>query len=114
MFTNKDLKTIAFATCKSEPRFCAHSYSADDKLTAKLMTIGICVDPVPWDKADVNWHKYDAVIVRSELDYIHKVDSFKKWCSYLDEIGVPVYNNSKTLNWNWKSRYHSNSFYQQR
>ena len=73
MFTNNDLETLAFATCKSEPGFGAHSYSADDKLTADLMTRGVCVDPVPWDKADVNWHKYDAVIVRSTLNYINKV-----------------------------------------
>lgn len=79
---------IAFATHSELPNL-----SDNDKLLIPIFNLnGFEVGAEIWDDENVDWFKYDAVIIRSTWDYFLKLQEFLTWIS--------SFKNSKTLLFN--------------
>ncbi|TDE28191.1 hypothetical protein [Actinomadura sp. 6K520] len=88
--------TIAFATCSLLPD------GNDDvrALTAALAPLGIGAEPAVWD-GDVDWSRYDLVVIRSTWDYTDRRDAFVAWAESLPHVLNPA----GVVRWNTDKRY---------
>jgi len=62
---------VAFATCSLVP----HGWP-DDHEAASLLN----ADFQSWDDPEVDWSRYDRVVLRSVFTYQHRLDAFLAWC----------------------------------
>lgn len=77
---------IALVTWRGLP-----ALAADDRLLADaLVGRDAVVDAVIWDDPNVDWHQYDAIVVRSTWDYHKRVDEFRAWLDRME--GLPLWN----------------------
>lgn len=75
---------------------------ADDNLAAEpLAELGFEVQTRPWTSV-VDWSSYSAVVIRSTWDYWKVPDRF---LSTLENITVPLFNDAKTVRWNYDKSY---------
>ncbi|NKZ07516.1 ATP-grasp domain-containing protein [Actinomadura latina] len=88
--------TIAFATCSPLPG------GSDDvrELIGALASLGVGAEPVIWD-GDVDWSRYDLVVVRSTWDYTSRRDEFVAWAESLPRVLNPA----EVIRWNTDKRY---------
>lgn len=88
--------TIAFATCSLLPD------GSDDvqDLIGALAPLGVGAEPVSWD-ADVDWSRYDLVVIRSTWDYTDRRDEFVAWAESLPRVLNPA----EIIRWNTDKRY---------
>ena len=77
-------KNIAIISCD---KYC-EKIREDIELKYYLLRSNIYVDILSW-KSDVDFNKYDALIIRSVWDFQEDVDSFLNW---LSNIKIPVFN----------------------
>lgn len=83
---------IAIATCAALP----YGFE-DDRPLAQALAAEFAV----WDSPEVDWDRFDRVIVRSPWDYTFKRDAFLDWADSLGE----VQNRSEVLRWNSDKSY---------
>jgi len=89
---------LALATYADEPEL-----SADDALLVPaLAAAGIEAVAIPWASPDFDWHRVDAVLLRSTWDYVEHPEAFLDW---LEALPVPVFNSPGTVRWNSDKRY---------
>ena len=94
---NRVSERVALATCGEIP-------GGDEDfptLIAALAEMGIEAEPAVWD-AEVDWARFDLVVLRSTWDYAERRDAFLSWAGSLPHVlnSVPV------LKWNTdKERY---------
>jgi hypothetical protein len=62
---------VAFATCSLVPDGWPDDYEAASLLNADFQS---------WDGPDVDWNRYDRVVLRSVFTYQHRVEAFLAWC----------------------------------
>jgi hypothetical protein len=62
---------VAFATCSLVPEGWPDDHEAASLLDADFQS---------WDDPDVDWSRYDRVVLRSVFTYQHRVDAFLDWC----------------------------------
>ncbi|NVI86858.1 RimK family alpha-L-glutamate ligase [Actinomadura sp. BRA 177] len=88
--------TIALATCSLLPD------GSDDvrDLVGALGSLGAEAEPVVWD-GDVDWSRYDLVVVRSTWDYTSRRDEFVAWAESLPRVLNPA----EVIRWNTDKRY---------
>ena len=55
-----------------------------------------------WDSPEVDWDRFDLVMVRSAWDYTYKRDAFLDWA---DALGERIQNRPEVLRWNSDKRY---------
>jgi len=66
---------VAFATYRESPRL-----TDDDQLVADVLgQRGVDVWPVVWDAADVDWDRFDRVIIRSTWDFHLEPEVYERW-----------------------------------
>jgi glutathione synthase/RimK-type ligase-like ATP-grasp enzyme len=89
---------LALATSAMIPGF--HPDDAD--LTTSMRRFGI--EPVAciWNDPEVEWARFDAVLIRTTWDYFKRYAEFQRW---LDRLPVPTINNAALLRWNGDKRY---------
>lgn len=87
---------IALATCSLLPD------GSDDVqvLVRALAAEGVAAEPVVWD-ADVDWSRYDLVVIRSTWDYTARRDEFVAWAESLPRVLNPA----PIVRWNTDKRY---------
>jgi glutathione synthase/RimK-type ligase-like ATP-grasp enzyme len=91
---------IAFATYRDLP-----DLSEDDRLCADVLhRRGVAVEAAVWD-ADVDWRRYDAIIVRSCWDYHLRPQAFLDWVGTLEQASIPLWNPASILRWNLDKAY---------
>ena len=62
----------AFLTLKDST-----GYVIDDELAfPALAALGWRVETSPWQSPNIEWHAYDAIVIRSTWDYITHPDAF--------------------------------------
>jgi glutathione synthase/RimK-type ligase-like ATP-grasp enzyme len=77
----------------------------DDRVALPaLLAKGFSPEPVAWD-AEVDWGRFDRIVVRSTWDYFQRIDAFRAWLTRLEQQGAPVLNPVSTLRWNSDKRY---------
>ncbi len=90
-------RRAALATCAALP-----DLDNDDRLlTDPLAAHGIVATPVVWDDPAVDWHQFDAVVLRSTWDYCPRRDDFLTWARSVPRLINPA----DIVAWNTDKRY---------
>lgn len=79
-------------------------FTYDRLLFEPLRNLGWTAEEVSWKNKKVNWHNYDAVIVRSTWDY---QDSSEEFINVLEKINKSTHleNDFDLMKWNMNKRY---------
>ena len=94
------MKKIALLSCDSLEGFVCY----DDLLKKPFADAGYEVEVVPW-KSEVDWGKFEAVIVRSTWDYQDDPDRFLKVLSCIDSSSARLENSLELMKWNLNKNY---------
>jgi glutathione synthase/RimK-type ligase-like ATP-grasp enzyme len=79
---------LAFATYRGSPEM-----TADDRLVADaLRRDGIEVSSAAWDARDVDWSRFDSVVIRSTWDYHLAPDRYVRWLRSFSESTTRLWN----------------------
>ena len=93
------MKKIAFVTYSKQSKLAVDDCEA-------LPFLRDCeVEAVSWDSPDVEWQKFDAVVLRSCWDYHLRFDEFSAWLKLLEEKKVKLFNDPKTVRRNADKTY---------
>ena len=76
----------------------------DELLTAPLAELGWEVEVVPW-RADEDWNRFAAVIVRSPWDYQDEPERFMQVLKEIDATSCRLENALELITWNLDKRY---------
>jgi hypothetical protein len=74
----------------------------DECLAGALRDRGAEPEIVSWDDASVDWHGYEAVVIRSTWDYSRRRDEFLAWAEH---VGERLHNSPELIRWNSDKRY---------
>ena len=88
---------VAFATCRELPHLDADTR----RLIAPLAAHGILATPAVWDDPDLDWARFDLVVVRSCWDYARRRREFLEWAGRVPRLANPA----PVLAWNTDKRY---------
>jgi glutathione synthase/RimK-type ligase-like ATP-grasp enzyme len=81
-------------------------YVIDDELAyAPLSSLGWRVDTIPWQRRQVDWRKYDAVVIRSTWDYVNDPDAFLHTLAEIERSDTPLFNELDLVRWNIRKTY---------
>jgi hypothetical protein len=94
-------KRCAFLTMEDMTGF----YSYDSLAYAPLAEMGWEVEEVPWNRPQVNWKAYDAVVIRSTWDYQQQPESFLGVLEVIEIHGTPLFNSLEYCRWNMNKTY---------
>jgi hypothetical protein len=98
MMTNEStLPTVAFATCRELPQLDADAR----RLIAPLAARGVLASPAVWDDPDIDWARFDLVVVRSCWDYARRRREFLEWAARVPRLANPA----PVLAWNTDKSY---------
>jgi glutathione synthase/RimK-type ligase-like ATP-grasp enzyme len=95
------MQRIAFLTLEDRAGYVIDDALAIDALARR----GCAVDEVPWQRGDVAWRDYDAVVVRTTWDYQRDLPAFLAAMARIAATGVPLANDLATLRWNSDKSY---------
>lgn len=73
-------------------------------LVAACRDIGLPVDIREWDSPDVDWSRYDAVVLRSPWDYASRLPEFLAWCERVSGV-TRLVNPLPALRWSLDKHY---------
>jgi glutathione synthase/RimK-type ligase-like ATP-grasp enzyme len=102
------MKKIGLVTCERLPQLI----EADQQIIPFFSELGIDAEPVIWDNPEVNWARFDALIIRNTWDYYVKADAFQAWLTELENLGIPLWNSIETIRRN-AHKFYLQSFEQQ-
>ena len=89
--------TVALATCRDLP-----DLDPDEQLLlAPLASAGVDATVAVWDDPDVDWGRFDLVVIRSTWDYITRHEAFLTWARSVDRLANPA----DVIEWNTDKRY---------
>ncbi len=95
------MRRAAFLTL-SDPT----GFVIDDDLThAPLAQRGWQVENLPWDRAEVDWKRYDRVVLRSTWDYQHHPEKFLATLAAIEAAGTRLDNSLAIVRWNMHKTY---------
>jgi hypothetical protein len=98
MMTNESTLTkVALATCRELPHLDADTR----RLIAPLAARGVLASPAVWDDPNVDWARFDLVVVRSCWDYAGRRREFLEWAARVPRLANPA----PVLAWNTDKRY---------
>ena len=102
------MKKIGLVTCERLPQLI----EADQQIIPFFSELGIDAEPVIWDNPDVNWSRFDALIIRNTWDYFVKADAFQAWLTRIENWGIPLWHSVDTIRRN-AHKFYLQSFEQQ-
>jgi hypothetical protein len=73
-------------------------------LLGPLEELGVDVEIATWSDPDVDWGRYDAVVVRSTWDYHDREEEFLGWIDRVEPL-APMVNPAPVLRWNAHKTY---------
>ena len=97
MMNESKLRKVALATCRELPHLDADTR----RLIAPLAARGIKATPAVWDDPDVDWARFDLVVVRSCWDYAARRREFLEWAARVPRLANPA----PVLAWNTDKSY---------
>lgn len=77
----------------------------DAPLIPELKKLGVEAAPVIWSDPDIDWRKFDLVVIRSCWDYHLRLDEFSAWIDRMVHDRVRVLNPPAVLRWNMRKSY---------
>lgn len=72
----------------------------DNLLDEPLAKLGWQTQLVPWRSENINWHWFDAVIIRSPWDYQDDASAFTTVLEKIDSSSAVLQNSLETVRWN--------------
>jgi len=94
-------KKVALLSMDSLQNF----YSYDKLLVGPLSKLGWDAEEISWRKENVDWHYYDAVIVRSTWDYQNDSEKFLSVLENINNSSAHLENDLELMNWNMNKKY---------
>lgn len=86
-------------------RFDLPTWEVDDRpFHAALVARGVGVEQPAWNDPGVDWHRYDAALLRTPWDYQEQVEAFLAWCDST-AAGVPLWHGPDVVRWNARKTY---------
>jgi glutathione synthase/RimK-type ligase-like ATP-grasp enzyme len=81
-------------------------YVSDDELAWEpLRELGWAVTAVPWRRTDVDWSRFEAVVIRTTWDYHLDADAFLRALEAIDASGTCLANPLPLVRWNARKTY---------
>lgn len=77
----------------------------DDQLIEYLQSKGLTLEKAIWNDSNVNWEKYDFVLLKSPWDYFNLIDDFYTWLNALEAKQIKLFNPISTVKWNADKHY---------
>lgn len=77
----------------------------DEHAYEPLRAIGWQVEAVPWTLREVDWERFDMVVIRSPWDYTADVDAFLATLAEIESRGVRLENRLSLVRWNLHKTY---------
>ncbi|MDN5214621.1 hypothetical protein QQ020_21250 [Fulvivirgaceae bacterium BMA12] len=96
--------SIGLATSNEVPQLT----ETERALIPHLRDLGIMAEPVIWENKNLDFTRYDYIVIRSCWDYHLKIDRFKIWLDQLNQSKIPLANPYEVVLEN------TNKFYLQR
>lgn len=94
------IERLAWVTARE-----ARGQDEDEPLAlAELNRLGAPVDILDWDDSEVDWSRFDRVVLRSAWDYPQRLPDFLSWLERVDAVSNLV-NPLETVRWNLDKRY---------
>jgi glutathione synthase/RimK-type ligase-like ATP-grasp enzyme len=94
------ISSLAWVTTRA-----AHGLDEDEPIgLAALHRTGVTTDVVDWDDADVDWARFDRVVLRSAWDYPERLPEFLGWIDRVDAVSDLV-NPPATVRWSLDKHY---------
>jgi glutathione synthase/RimK-type ligase-like ATP-grasp enzyme len=88
---------VALVTCRSLPLL-----EEDDlPLVSALAELGCAAVPVLWDDPAVRWRHFEAVVLRSPVDYVERLAEFLRWAASVERL----HNSFPMVRWNTDKAY---------
>jgi glutathione synthase/RimK-type ligase-like ATP-grasp enzyme len=92
---------IAFLTMDSLQGFVAY----DSLVRDILLQRGILVDEVSWRARNIDWNRYDMVVIRSPWDYQQAPDDFLAVLTTIEASRASLQNSLEIVRWNVQKTY---------
>jgi glutathione synthase/RimK-type ligase-like ATP-grasp enzyme len=96
-----DVRPIAFLTLADPADFVID----DERALMPLARRGCHVDTLPWNRRDVDWKRYELVVIRSTWDYQYHAEAFLQVLEGVEQSGVRLENGSDIVRWNMRKNY---------
>ncbi|MGI9535613.1 MAG: ATP-grasp domain-containing protein [Desulfocapsaceae bacterium] len=90
----------AFLTLEDRADFCIY----DHLLFEPLEKLGWSVEEVPWNHPNIDWERFDAVVIRSTWDYQNAPGEFLSTLAEIESV-TSLYNPVDICRWNLNKRY---------
>jgi len=87
---------LAIVTCSK----CRNLIESERPLLSLLLRYGIDAKPVVWNDPGVDWHSFDALLIRSIWDYHLSPSAFHQWLHTIESLSLSVWNPVSVLRWN--------------
>lgn len=89
---------IALASCQDLP-----DWEVDDQPLREELARRASFEEHPWD-AQVDWSRFDAVLIRTTWDYSERVQDFVRWAEHVGRASR-LFNPVEVVRWNTDKRY---------
>jgi glutathione synthase/RimK-type ligase-like ATP-grasp enzyme len=95
------MPNVAFATYRTSPNM-----TNDDRLAAKILReSGVSVSSAAWDSTDIDWSRFDCVIIRSTWNYHLKPNDYANWIWGFGSTAGRLWNPPEAVVENMNKRY---------
>jgi len=89
----------------SEQTAYSRNILEEDRILSEAFAArGIQVSRVDWADAKIDWHGFDAIVIRQTWDYFERLDEFRAWLDRV-EACTRVINPVEVIRWNCDKRY---------
>jgi glutathione synthase/RimK-type ligase-like ATP-grasp enzyme len=82
------MPNIALLTCQRLPDL----FETDQTLIPLFRQRGIHAEAAIWNDPDINWKKYDALVIRNTWDYYTRSNTFLNWLKQIRDSEIPMLN----------------------
>ncbi|WP_233553711.1 ATP-grasp domain-containing protein [Algoriphagus lacus] len=96
---------IAIVSYFSTGAYDTNTIDEDKILSAILTELGISHEIQAWSDPQVDWSNYSHLLIKSTWDYFDYYPEFLQWIEKIQQLGIPVLNDLKTVKWNSSKNY---------
>lgn len=103
---------VALLRCDKLPSFVTWDvpnleelFGEDELLRDGFAAQGMAAESVVWSRADVDWSRYDAALIRSTWDYLDDRDNFLRVLAQIEASSCRLFNPLAAVRWNMDKRY---------
>ncbi|WP_373398159.1 hypothetical protein V8V91_27565 [Algoriphagus halophilus] len=78
----------------------------EDKILSSILTeLKMQHEIVPWSDKQVDWSKYETLLIKSTWDYFDYYPEFLNWVNHIKKLNINVLNDLDTVLWNSNKGY---------